>query len=100
MHRAQILIDPAQHRELQKLADRQGRSISSVVREMIDAQLHTLHEEQDSLVRRRLAVIDGIRRHKADLIKRRRGHAIEVDITRLIDKNREERDEAVCEPGE
>lgn len=99
MHRAQILLEPGQHRELQKLANSQGRSISSVVREMINKQLQKYREEQDNLVSRQMAVIDRIRRHKTDLLNKRHGKAIETDIARMIDKNRDERDAAIFEYG-
>ena len=99
MHRAQILLEPGQHRELQNLANSQGRSISSVVREMINKQLQKYREEQDNLVSRQMAVINSIRRHKTDLVHRRQGKAIETDVARMIDKNRDERDAAIFESG-
>lgn len=99
MHRAQILLEPGQHRALQNLAKSQGRSISSVVREMINKQLQKYREEQDNLVSRQMAVIDCIRRHKTDLVNRRHGKAIETDIVRMIDENRDERDAAIFESG-
>jgi len=39
LHRTQILIEPAQHSELDRIARRERRSLSDVVREMIEAQL-------------------------------------------------------------
>lgn len=100
MHRAQILLEPGQHRELQNLANSQGRSISSVVREMITKQLQMYHEEQDNLVSRQMAVIDRIRRHKADLVNRRHGKAFKIDVVRMINENRDERDAAIFECGQ
>ena len=38
-HRTQLLLDPEQHHDLEQIARREGRSLSDVVREMIDAQL-------------------------------------------------------------
>lgn len=99
MHRAQILLEPGQHRALQNLAKSQGRSISSVVREMINKQLQKYREEQDNLVSRQMAVIDCIRRHKTDLVHRRHGKTIETDVVRMIDENRDERDAAIFESG-
>ena len=37
--RMQILLEPAQHRSLAQIAQREKRSISDVVREMLDVQL-------------------------------------------------------------
>jgi hypothetical protein len=95
MHRAQILLDPHQHRALRELAKRQGRSISSVVREMINDQLVRLKREQDSQVRHHLAVIDRIRDHKRAVLEKRDNRPIAVDVVKIIDKNRAERDGSI-----
>lgn len=42
MYRAQILLYPEQRRKLEEIARREGRSISSVTRQAIDAGLETL----------------------------------------------------------
>ncbi len=34
-HRAQILLEPEQHRQLRQIAEREGRSISDVARQLI-----------------------------------------------------------------
>jgi hypothetical protein len=67
---------------------------------MINKQLQKYREEQDSLVSRQIAVINRIRRHKADLINRRNGKTIEIDIVRMIDDNRDKRDAAIFESGQ
>ena len=38
-HRTQILIEPGQHSELDRIARREQRSLSDVIREMLQAQL-------------------------------------------------------------
>ena len=38
-HRTQLLLDPEQHQDLEEIARREHRSLSNVVREMLDAQL-------------------------------------------------------------
>jgi hypothetical protein len=38
-HRAQILLDPQQHQALVQIARREKRSLSDLVREMLDQQL-------------------------------------------------------------
>ena len=37
--RTQVLLEPCQHDQLDKIAKREHRSLSDVVREMLDAQL-------------------------------------------------------------
>jgi predicted DNA-binding protein len=39
VHRTQILLDPEQHNALAEIARREKRSMSDVVREMLDKQL-------------------------------------------------------------
>jgi plasmid stability protein len=38
-HRTQLLLDPEQHQDLEAIAQKEHRSLSDVVREMLDAQL-------------------------------------------------------------
>ena len=47
MYRAQILLDPEQHRRLAEIARREGKSISAVTRQVIDAGLKTLGDEAE-----------------------------------------------------
>jgi predicted DNA-binding protein len=39
MHRTQILLEPQQHKALTEIAQREKRSLSDVVREMLEKQL-------------------------------------------------------------
>jgi hypothetical protein len=99
MYRAQILLDPQQHQALRELAKRQGRSISSVVREMINDRLVRLKEEQDSQLRHHLAVIDRIRDHKRAVLDKRDSRRLAVDIARIIEENRAERNGSIVGAG-
>ena len=92
MHRAQILLEPQQHRVLRDIARRQGRSISAVVRDLISNQLIKLKEEQDNQTRHHLAVIDHIKEHKRLVLTRRGKRPIAIDIAKIIERNRDERD--------
>jgi predicted DNA-binding protein len=62
-HRAQILLEPDQHRKLKQLAERQGRSISDVAREIVSSGLQAMADEEEARsarwvdVQRRLRVI-------------------------------------------
>jgi hypothetical protein len=47
MYRAQILLDPHQRHKLEEIARREGRSISSVTRQIIDLGLKTLENEAE-----------------------------------------------------
>jgi hypothetical protein len=56
MHTTQISLEDWQYEALQSLADREQRSISAVIREMLTSHLARQHE----MVRQRLAAIEGI----------------------------------------
>ena len=86
-YRAQILLEPEQHTALVEIARRQGRSISEVTREIV-AQYLT---QQDENLRQRLEVIEQIQQHRAEMLARREGRHLEIDVTALIETAREER---------
>ncbi len=89
-YRAQILLEPEQHKALVEIASREGRSISDVVREMITLQL----EQREQQVRsKRREVLERIRQHRAQILEQRGGQPLDVDVVALINKMREERDE-------
>lgn len=62
-HRAQILLEPDQHRKLRQIAERQGRSISDLAREIVSSGLQAMAEAEEASsarwveVQRRLRVI-------------------------------------------
>ena len=47
MYRAQILLDPRQRRRLEEIARREGKSISAVTRQVIDAGLELIEDETE-----------------------------------------------------
>jgi hypothetical protein len=99
MYRAQILFDPQQHRALREIARREGRSLSSLVREMINDQLNRRKEEQDDQIRHYMAVIDTIRDHRKEVLDKRVRHELAVDIAKVIQENRNERNGRIVEAG-
>ncbi len=52
MYRAQILLDPRQRRRLEEIARREGKSISAVTRQVIDAGLESITNEAELWKRR------------------------------------------------
>ncbi len=52
MYRAQILLDPRQRRRLEEIARREGKSISAVTRQVIDAGLESIENEAEVWKRR------------------------------------------------
>ncbi|MCL5997427.1 MAG: hypothetical protein M1546_15420 [Chloroflexi bacterium] len=60
MYRAQILLDPNQRRKLEELAHREGRSISAVTRQVINAGLEML-ENKTEIWKKRNRILSHLR---------------------------------------
>lgn len=84
MYRAQILLDPEQHRKLEEIARREGRSISAVTRRVIDAGLLSLESERE-IWRARSEIL-------SDLRILREKQSIEYSGS-LVDEARDERED-------
>jgi hypothetical protein len=96
LHRAQILLEVDQHRELDRRAHESGRSISELVRESIDEYL-ARHSETDARARA-LAALDGLTALRRDLQRAHEGLGTE-SLAALLDEIREERDEDLHDRG-
>jgi hypothetical protein len=84
-YRAQILLEPEQHRTLAELAKRKGRSISALVRESVQAYL--VEQEKETERERRTKALDAL----TDIRKRIEARLGVLDID-LVAEIREERD--------
>jgi hypothetical protein len=84
MVRVQILLDPKQRRRLEELAQREGRSISAVTRQVIDAGLERIESETELWKKRSLIL--------SDLRIRRDRQPFEYDAD-LINAARQERED-------
>jgi hypothetical protein len=84
MYRAQILLDPKQRRRLEELAQREGRSISAVTRQVIDAGLERIESETE-LWKKRSLILSKVR------IRRER-QAVDYGAD-LINEARQERED-------
>jgi hypothetical protein len=84
-YRAQILLEPEQHRTLAELAEREGRSISDLVRESVQAYL--VKRERETRREREQQALDKLAEIRAR-IQARHG-ILDVDLVAEI---REERD--------
>jgi len=92
MQRTQLLLEPEQHHALAEIARKEGRSISDVVREMVQRQIEQRREAARVDLERRLEALRRIRRHRDEAIERRGGMQVDLDVAALIRQAREERD--------
>ncbi len=90
LYRAQILLRPEQHRAIVEIARREGRSISEVVREMIEAQLQ---QRAQGALARQLEAMERIRKHREEMLAQRGGKPLDIDTVTMIEQVREEQDE-------
>lgn len=93
LYRTQILLEPEQHRALMEMAEREGRSISDLVREMVREQIEQRERSGDEVARRRLGAVARIRRHREEMVESRGGSMLDFDAVQTIGQMREERDE-------
>jgi hypothetical protein len=93
LHRTQILLEPEQHQALVELARREGRSVSDIVRELLREQLEQRKRVSQSVTQRRLEALARVRRHREEMLARRDGKPLEVDLVKMLQQMREEQDE-------
>jgi predicted DNA-binding protein len=89
-YRAQILLEPEQHKKLAEIAAQAGRSVSDVVREAV-AEYVVIKTNEGERERRRNA-LEKIRQHREEMLRENDGKPFEIDIVELINQMREERD--------
>jgi hypothetical protein len=88
MYRAQILLDPKQHHKLEEIARREGRSISAVTRQVIDAGLGIMENEAE-IWQKRTRILSELRAMREKQSVEYRGN--------LIDEARQEREDEMDE---
>lgn len=93
LHRTQILLEPEQHRELAGIAKKEVRSVSDLVREMVQKELERQKATQKADIERRLAGLEKIRQFREKILRERNGEPIDFDVVEAIHKSWEEQDE-------
>lgn len=64
LHRTQILLEQEQYRALTALAQQEKRSLSDLVRAMVQAQLEQIEHDRTERQEHQLAVLERIRIHR------------------------------------
>ena len=91
-HRTQILLEPEQHKTLVEIARREQRSLSDVVREMLQVQIQQRQQDESAVKKQRLEALEQIRRHRQAILERRGGRLLAIDAAEFIAQMRDERD--------
>lgn len=95
MYRAQILLEPDQHRALTEISRREGRSVSDVVRQIVRAELERLAGDAAARRARQLAVLAELQEQWDRVMAQRQGCPAPIDTVELINQMREERDDGI-----
>ncbi len=91
MHRTQVLLEPAQHEWLVGLARTEERSVSDLIREMVDHQIQERELEAEATKQRQLIALARIAQRCEEMVEEMGGQPIIVKGTDVIDLIREER---------
>jgi hypothetical protein len=90
--RTHILLEPEQQRKLAELARRKGRSVSDLARELIQQGLEAQAQEYTREQAQRLAALEGLSQLRKAIREESPVDLYQLDITKLIQENRDERD--------
>ncbi len=66
-YRAQILLEPEQHETLQKIAEREGRSLSDVAREVIQIGIEVRESDDEVIWRKRQEALEHLNRIREEI---------------------------------
>ena len=97
MHRTQVLLEPAQHEWLVGIARIEERSVSDLIREMVDRQIQERESEADATKERQLAALERISQRREKMLEEMGGKPISGDDLYVIDQIREERSAEIFE---
>ena len=95
LHRTEILLRKEQLEELRSLSARQGVSVSELIRMLVDATLDDRQRRARARAERRLRALAEVEEHGREVLARRGGKPLEIDLAALIDADREERDDEI-----
>ncbi len=95
MHRTQVLLEPAQHEWLVETARAEDRSVSDLIREMIDRQINDTERQIEATKVRRLAALDRISQRREKMLEEMGGQPISGDTVEMINRIREERSDEI-----
>lgn len=91
LYRAQILLDPDQHRRIREIAQREKRSISEITRDLLEYALRQREQAVGSRLQRIYAAHEVAER----IARERGGQLVELDVVALLQEARQEREGAL-----
>ena len=93
--RTHLLLEPEQHRILAQIAQREGRSVSDITREIVQEGIDQRQQSYAIEKKRRLQALERARQVRQAMLAARGGEPLDVDIPALIDELRNDRDDQI-----
>lgn len=97
LHRTQVLLEPQQHQELTRIAAREDRSLSDLLREIVRNELERRQTDEERLKQERREAIEQIREHRKERLAKLPPDAPQLDYVEVIRQAREERADELWE---
>lgn len=97
LHRTQVLLEPQQHQELTRIAAREDRSLSDLLREIVRRDLERRGTDEERVKQERREAIEQIRQMRREMFAQMPAGAPSLDVEEIIRQNREERDDEIWE---
>lgn len=94
LHRTQVLLEPEQHRELTRIARLEHKSLSEVIREVVQRELDRRQADQRAVRETRLRILREARRRAEEYVAEH-GPVPEFDPVAELEAGRAERDDRV-----
>jgi len=95
LYRAQILLEPEQHQKLVRIAGQQHRSLSDIIREIVQTELDRREKDETERRHQLLEGIERVRLTREEILARRGGEPLGLNVADMVRQMREERDEEV-----
>ena len=98
--RTHLLLEPGQHEALSQIAQREGRSLSDIAREIVQQGIEQRQQLYASEKRQRLQALERGRQVRRAILKDRGGVPLNLNISTLIEELRENRDDQIRQRGD
>ena len=97
--RTHLLLEPEQHRALRQMAQREGRSVSDLTREIVQEGIEQRQEVYAQEKNQRLQALERARQVRQAILAERKGTPLSADIPGLIEELREDPDDHILSRG-
>lgn len=98
--RTHLLLEPEQHRSLAQIAQREGRSVSDITREIVQEGINQRQQSYAVEMNKRLQALERARQVRQAILAARGGEPLNLDIPALMDELRHDRDDQILNRGD